>query len=89
MSWYDELDKEYDDMVTLRKVIKEREAEIELLDKHINDLTALLDTVERDWESEIIQSDPIWFATLINKTRALKNEYQNQRTQLVGEESKE
>jgi hypothetical protein len=84
MSWYDELDKEYDDMVTLRKVIKKREAEIELLDKHINDLTALLDTVERDWESEIIQSDPIWFATLINKTRALKNDYENQRAQMVG-----
>jgi hypothetical protein len=61
----------------------------ELLDKHINDLTALLDMVEEDWESEIIQNNPTWFATLINKTRALKNEYQDQRAQLVGEEPQE
>jgi hypothetical protein len=31
MTWYAELDREYDDMVTLRKVIKERDERIALL----------------------------------------------------------
>ena len=61
----------------------------ELLDKHIDDLDALLELVKDDWNTRIIRDDPIWFAKLVNKTRALKNEYQDQRKKLVGQTSQE
>ncbi len=61
----------------------------ELLDKMINDLSALLEMMSDDWDKPTIQNDVIWFAKLVNKTRALKSEYQNQRKKLVGQASQE
>ena len=63
--------------------------DLELLDKQIGDLDALLEMVKDDWNTRIIRDDPIWFAKLINKTRALRNEYQDQRKKLVGQTSQE
>ncbi len=62
---------------------------IKLLDKQIADLDALLEMVKDDWNTRIIRDDPIWFAKLINKTRALKNDLQDQRKKLVGQTSQE
>ena len=62
---------------------------IKLLDKQIADLDALLERVKDDWNTRIIRDDPIWFAKLINKTRALKNDLQDQRKKLVGQTSQE
>jgi hypothetical protein len=62
---------------------------IELLDKQIDDLDALLDGVLEDWQTPVVQGDLIWFAKLINKTRLLRDEYQNQRKNLVGQASQE
>lgn len=56
----------------------------ELLDKCISDLDALLEMVADDWETPVVRDDIIWFAKLVNKTRALRNEYQNQRLILGG-----
>ena len=62
---------------------------IKLLDKVIADLNSLLEIVKEDWNTPIVEADKIWFAQLVNKTRALKNEYQNQRSKLVGQASQE
>ena len=62
---------------------------IKLLDKQIADLDALLEMVKDDWNTRVIRDDPIWFAKLINKTRALKNDLQDQRKKLVGQTSQE
>ncbi len=57
---------------------------MELLDRQISDLDALLDGISEDWEIPVVQGDLIWFAKLINKTRALKSDLQDQRKKLVG-----
>ena len=62
---------------------------LELLDKQIDDLDALLKMVADDWDTPIIIADKIWFAQLVNKTRVLKYEYENQRAKLVGQTSQE
>ena len=61
----------------------------ELLDEQIDDLDALLDGILEDWEIPTVQGDLIWFAKLINKTRALKSDLQNQRKNLVGQTAQE
>ena len=51
----------------------------ELLDKQINDLDALLEMVEEDWETDVIQADKVWFAELVIKTRVLRDDFKKQR----------
>ncbi len=55
----------------------------ELLDKQINDLDALLEMVEEDWETDVIQADKVWFAELVIKTRVLRDDFKKQRKVMV------
>ena len=51
----------------------------ELLDKQIDELDALLEMVEEDWETDVIQADKEWFARLVTKTRVLRDDFKKQR----------
>jgi hypothetical protein len=76
MTWYAELDREYDELVGNREKIK---MVIRSLDEQIADLDALLKIVEEDWGEPIIEQDKIWYAQLVNKTRLLKSKLEQQR----------
>jgi hypothetical protein len=58
---------------------------IESLDKQIESLDAILESVEEDWEKPIIQEDIIWFAKLVNKTKLLRDSLIRQRKVLKNE----
>lgn len=61
----------------------------ELLAREIANLDVLLEMIEEDWESDIIQNDKVWFAQLVVKARGLRTIYENQRSQLVGQTPQE
>ncbi len=55
----------------------------ELLDKQIDELDALLEMVEEDWETDVIQADKEWFARLVIKTRVLRDDFKKQRERMA------
>ena len=55
----------------------------------IKSLDALLEDIEENWETDIIQANKVWFARLVIKARLLRKEYADQRSKLVGQTSQE
>jgi len=60
-----------------------------MTDKMIKSLDALLEDIEENWETDIIQANKVWFARLVIKARLLRKEYADQRSKLVGQTSQE
>lgn len=60
-----------------------------MTDKTIKSLDALLEDIEENWETDIIQANKVWFAQLVVKARLLRKEYADQRSKLVGQTSQE
>ena len=60
-----------------------------MTDKMIKSLDALLEDIEENWETDVIQANKVWFAKLVVKARLLRKEYADQRSKLVGQTSQE